>query len=83
MEGIKSLYDAIEKMPKRPAWTAYFLPANVKVDKVKKSLETIEKKFFAGEALTSPAQNRLKMNPSLPLNTALDGLSVDMPGLAD
>lgn len=50
VEGIKALYDAIEKMPQRPAWTAYFLPANVKVDKVKKDLEKWEKRFFAGQS---------------------------------
>jgi hypothetical protein len=49
IEGLKALYDAIGKMPQRPAWTAYFLPANAKVDKIKKDLEKIEKKFFAGE----------------------------------
>jgi hypothetical protein len=49
VEGVKSLYDAIAKMPQRPAWTAYFIPASVKVDKIKKDLEKIEKKFFAGE----------------------------------
>ena len=50
VEGIKALYDAIDKMPQRPAWTAYFLPANVKVDKVKKDLEKWEKRFFAGQS---------------------------------
>jgi hypothetical protein len=49
VEGLKSLYDGISKMPQRPAWTAYFLPKDVKVDKVKKDLEKWEKKFFAGE----------------------------------
>ncbi|MEI7729349.1 MAG: hypothetical protein WCO56_07240 [Verrucomicrobiota bacterium] len=51
VDGIKALYDAINKMPQRPAWAAYFLPVNLKVDKVKKDLEKIEKKFFAGDRL--------------------------------
>jgi hypothetical protein len=49
IEGIKALYDAIDKMPKRPEWTAYFLPAAAKVKAMKKDMEVIEKKFFAGE----------------------------------
>lgn len=49
VDGLKALYDAINKMPQRPAWTAYFLPQNTKVDKIKKDLEKLEKKFFAGE----------------------------------
>jgi hypothetical protein len=46
VEGVKALYDAIDKMPTRPEWTAYFLPQNVKVEKLKKNLEKAEKKYF-------------------------------------
>lgn len=49
VDGIKALYDAISKMKQRPNWTSYFLPKNAKVDKIKKDLEKLEKKFFAGE----------------------------------
>jgi hypothetical protein len=49
IEGIKALYEAIEKMPKRPEWCAYFLPATAKYKTMKKEMEKIEKKFFAGE----------------------------------
>lgn len=49
VEGVKALYDTIGKMPQRPVWTDYFLPKIVKVDKVKKDLQTLEKKFFAGK----------------------------------
>jgi hypothetical protein len=49
IEGPKALFDCIDKMPKRPDWTLYFLPANAKVKVIKKEMEKIEKKFFAGE----------------------------------
>lgn len=49
IEGVKALYDAIDKMPQRPAWTSYFLPTTIKVSKVKKSLEKLERDFFAGK----------------------------------
>lgn len=48
VEGTKALFESIEKMPSRPAWTLYFLPSDVKVSKVNKDLEKMEKKFFAG-----------------------------------
>jgi hypothetical protein len=49
IDGIKALYDAIAKMKQRPAWTSYFLPRTAKVDKIKKDLEKMEKKFFSGD----------------------------------
>lgn len=49
IDGIKALYDAIAKMKQRPAWTSYFLPQSAKVDKIKKDLEKLEKKFFSGD----------------------------------
>lgn len=48
VDGIKALYDCISKMPSRPAWTAYFLPANANVTKVKADLEKYEKDYFQG-----------------------------------
>lgn len=49
IDGIKALYDAIAKMKERPIWTSYFLPRTAKVDKIKKDLEKLEKKFFSGD----------------------------------
>lgn len=49
IEGIKGLYEAIDKMPKRPEWTTYFLPSTAKYKSMKKDLEKMEKKFFSGE----------------------------------
>jgi hypothetical protein len=48
IDGVKALYECIDKMPKRPAWTAFFLPANVKLSKLKKDLQRLEDRFFAG-----------------------------------
>lgn len=49
IEGPKALFDCIDKMPKRPDWTLYFLPAKANVKAIKKEMEKIEKRFFAGE----------------------------------
>jgi len=49
VQGALALYDAMAKMPQRPTWADYFLPKEVKVDRVKKDLEKWEKKFFANE----------------------------------
>lgn len=49
IEGPLALFECIEKMPKRPEWTFYFLPANAKVKLIKKEMEKIERKVFAGE----------------------------------
>ncbi len=49
VEGVKALFDSIEKMPQRPPWTLNFLPADAQVKKIKKSLEKTEKDFFAGK----------------------------------
>ncbi len=50
-DGVKALFDCIDKMPKRPTWTLYFLPEKVKVPKLIKDMEKMEKRFFAGEQL--------------------------------
>ena len=46
VEGLEVLYDSIGAMPKRPAWTVYFLPAKAKVSKIKRDLNKLEKDFF-------------------------------------
>ena len=46
VEGLEVLYDSIGVMPKRPAWTVYFLPAKAKVSKIKRDLNKLEKDFF-------------------------------------
>jgi hypothetical protein len=48
IDGVLALYEAIEKMPQRPAWTVYFLPEGVKVAKLKRDLKRLEGNFFLG-----------------------------------
>ena len=50
IEGVKALYDCIDKMPKRPVWTSYFLPDNIKVSKLLRDMEKIQRDFFAGKS---------------------------------
>jgi hypothetical protein len=49
IDGVKALYDGINRMPKRPAWTLYFLPDNVKVSRLKKDLQKIEEKYLRNQ----------------------------------
>ena len=48
-EGVIALFEAIDRMPRRPAWTEFFVPEKVKVSKCKRDLERLEKRFFSGE----------------------------------
>ncbi len=47
--GIQAFFEAINRMPKRPAWTLYFLPANVDVKKMNNQLTKYEVDFFHGK----------------------------------
>jgi hypothetical protein len=47
-EGAKALFDAIDKMPLRPAWTAYIVPQNIDIKKLNKQLAKYEVDFFRG-----------------------------------
>jgi hypothetical protein len=50
VEGLVLLYESIDRMQVRPAWTVFFLPNDpaVQVSQVKKDLRRMEKAFFAG-----------------------------------
>jgi hypothetical protein len=47
-DGSRALFDAIDRMPKRPAWTAYVIPANVDIKKLNQQLTHYEEEFFKG-----------------------------------
>jgi len=47
-EGAKALFDAIDKMPQRPAWTAYIVPQNIDIKRLNKQLAKYEVDFFHG-----------------------------------
>lgn len=49
IEGVLPFFECFDKMPKRPAWTAFFVPDNVKYKETKKLLEKIQKDFFSGK----------------------------------
>jgi hypothetical protein len=49
IEGVIPFFEAFDKMKVRPPWAAYFLPDSAKFSKMKKDMEKIQKKFFAGE----------------------------------
>jgi hypothetical protein len=49
IEGIKALVEAMDKLPKRPAWAAFCVPDNIKGKVLRKEMEKIERKFFGGE----------------------------------
>ena len=44
----KALFAAIDKMPHRPAWTAYLVPQNIDIKRLNKQLAKYEVDFFHG-----------------------------------
>ncbi len=48
-EGIEAFFDAINRMPRRPSWTLYFLPKGVDVKRVNEQLTKYEKDYFHGK----------------------------------
>lgn len=49
LDGVRALFECIDKMPQRPPWTKYFLPSKIKYSKTKKDMDRYEKRFLAGE----------------------------------
>jgi hypothetical protein len=49
IEGVLPFFECFEKMPKRPAWTAFFVPDTAKYRDIRRTLEKIQKDFFAGK----------------------------------
>jgi hypothetical protein len=50
IEGVIPFYEALDRMKPRPKWAAYFLPEFANVSNMRKDMERIQKRFFAGEA---------------------------------
>lgn len=49
VDGVLALYEAIDKMPHKPAWTEYFAPAGFKFTKLRRDLKRYEDNFFIGK----------------------------------
>jgi hypothetical protein len=47
-EGAKALFEAVDAMPRRPAWTGYIVPANVDLKKLNQQLTKYETSYFRG-----------------------------------
>jgi hypothetical protein len=47
-KGIKALFEAIDTMPKRPAWTAYIAPSHADLKKTNEELTALEDDYFHG-----------------------------------
>ena len=47
-DGIKTLFECIDKMPQRPPWTIYFLPEKADLHRLNRRLSKLEKGFFRG-----------------------------------
>ena len=47
-DGPKALFEAIDKMPRRPAWTAFIVPPATDLKKLNKQLKKYEDEFFHG-----------------------------------
>jgi hypothetical protein len=49
VEGARALFDAIDKMPTRPPWTALIAPPGADLKKMSKQLKVYEDQFFTGK----------------------------------
>ena len=49
IEVIIHFFEAFDRMKVRPAWATYFLPDNMKFARMRKEMEKIQRRFFAGE----------------------------------
>ena len=47
-EGLRVMFEALQAMPTRPAWTAYIAPQKVDLKKLNKELARFEEDFFHG-----------------------------------
>jgi hypothetical protein len=47
-EGLRVMFEALDKMPTRPAWTAYIAPQNVDFKKLNEELTRFEEDFWHG-----------------------------------
>ncbi|MBI3417062.1 MAG: hypothetical protein HY043_17355 [Verrucomicrobia bacterium] len=47
-DGLRTLFECIEKMPQRPAWTLYFMPEKFDRTRLNRDLAKLEKGFFRG-----------------------------------
>jgi hypothetical protein len=47
-DGLRAMFEALDKMPTRPAWTAYIAPQHVDFKKLDKQLVQYEYDFFHG-----------------------------------
>jgi hypothetical protein len=47
-DGVRALFDAIDKMPRRPAWTEVIVPKDTDLKKLNKQLTAYETQFFHG-----------------------------------
>jgi hypothetical protein len=47
-EGLRVIFEALDKMPVRPAWAIYIAPQNIDLKKLNKDLARYEEDFFHG-----------------------------------
>jgi hypothetical protein len=47
-DGLRVMFEALDKMPARPAWAAYIAPQNIDLKKLNKELSRYEEDFFHG-----------------------------------
>lgn len=62
-EGPKAIFDAIDKIPQRPAWTEVIVPKDVDLKKLNKELTQYETTFYHG-GLKFGLLDKLKFRPA-------------------
>jgi hypothetical protein len=49
IEGVLPFFECFDRMPKRPGWTAFFVPDTAKYRDIRRILEKVQADFFAGK----------------------------------
>jgi hypothetical protein len=64
-EGGKALFDLIDQMPRRPAWTGYIVPQSVNIKKLNEQLSQYERDYFRG-GLKAGSRDLILSSASIP-----------------
>ena len=46
VEGMRTIFDALDKMPTRPAWSIHLIPSHASLGQISRELDQLEKGFF-------------------------------------
>lgn len=61
-DGLRTIYDCLDKMPTQPAWAVYLRPLQMNSSKIKKELNELERDFFLVDGSANEKFQRFDKN---------------------